>query len=109
MEINSNIIVTYKTKVLFNFFKSKVKTMKAIGCIRQIDKLGRLVLPMDIRKSLDIKDGVDFVEFFMDNDNIIIRKYRPACVFCNSSDDIVSYKNKNICKSCLNELKKNNI
>ncbi len=81
--------------------------MKAIGCVRQIDKLGRLVLPADIRKSLNITDGEDFVEFFIDNDSVIIKKYRPACIFCGSADDITTYKGKNICTSCLNDLKSN--
>ncbi len=81
--------------------------MRAIGCVRQIDKLGRLVLPSDIRKSLNIKDGVDSVEFFVDNDSIIIKKYRPSCIFCDSAEDIITYKNQTICQSCLNELKNN--
>lgn len=81
--------------------------MRAIGCVRQIDKLGRLVLPSDIRKSLNIKDGVDAVEFFVDNDSIIIKKYRPSCIFCDSAEDIITYKNQAICQSCLNELKNN--
>ena len=46
--------------------------MRAIGCVRQIDKLGRLVLPSDIRKSLNIVNGVDSVEFFVDDDAVII-------------------------------------
>ena len=79
--------------------------MRAIGCVRQIDKLGRLVLPSDIRKSLSIVNGVDSVEFFVDNDSVIIKKYRPACVFCKSDENIVSFKNQTICKSCLEELR----
>lgn len=82
--------------------------MRAIGCVRQIDKLGRLVLPVDIRKSLNITDGVDSVEFFIDDDKIIIKKYRPACVFCNSAEDIVDYKSQTICQACLDELKSGN-
>ena len=80
-------------------------TMRAIGCVRQIDKLGRLVLPSDIRKSLNIVNGVDSVEFFVDDDTVIIKKYRPACIFCGSADNIISYKNNNICESCLDELR----
>lgn len=79
--------------------------MRAIGCVRQIDKLGRLVLPSDIRKSLNIVNGVDSVEFFVDNDSVIIKKYRPACVFCKSDENIQSFKNQTVCQSCLNELK----
>ncbi len=79
--------------------------MRAIGCVRQIDKLGRLVLPSDIRKSLNLVNGVDCVEFFVDDDSVIIKKYRPACIFCGSADDIISYKNNNICRSCLDEIR----
>ena len=79
--------------------------MRAIGCVRQVDKLGRLVLPSDIRRTLSITDGVDSVEFFVDDDSIIIKKYRPSCIFCNSPDDIIDYKNQAICENCFYELK----
>lgn len=81
--------------------------MRAIGCVRQIDKLGRLVLPSDIRRMLNIKDGADSVEFFVDDDCVIIKKYRPACIFCNSANNIVTYKNQSVCQSCLDEMKNN--
>lgn len=79
--------------------------MRAVGCVRQIDKLGRLVLPADIRKSLGIVDGTDSVEFFIENDSVIIKKYRPACVFCGSADDITSFKGQTLCENCIAELK----
>lgn len=79
--------------------------MRAIGCVRQIDKLGRLVLPSDIRKTLNITDGVDSVEFFIDNDSVIIKKYRPSCIFCNSPENIINYKKQMVCQECLDELK----
>ena len=81
------------------------RIMRAIGCVRQIDKLGRLVLPADIRKSLNIVNGVDSVEFFVDNDSVIIKKYRPACIFCKSGENIELYKGQTICRACLSELK----
>ncbi len=80
--------------------------MRAIGCVRQIDKLGRLVLPSDIRKALDLKNGVDSVEFFMDNDSVIIKKYRLTCIFCQSDENLISYKNQAVCRNCMEELKK---
>ncbi len=79
--------------------------MRAVGCVRQVDKLGRLVLPADIRKSLNITDGEDSVEFFIDNDSVILKKYRPACIFCGSAEDIITYKGQSVCQACLNELK----
>ncbi len=79
--------------------------MRAIGCVRQIDKLGRLVLPSDIRKSLNIVNGVDSVEFFVENDSVIIKKYRPACVFCKSDENITNFKNQTVCRNCLEEIR----
>ncbi len=79
--------------------------MRAIGCVRQIDKLGRLVLPSDIRKMLNIRDGSDSVEFFVDDNCVIIKKYRPACIFCNSPFNLVNYKDQSICESCVDEIK----
>ncbi len=79
--------------------------MRAVGCVRQIDKLGRLVLPADIRKSLNITDGEDYVEFFVDSESVIIKKYRPSCIFSGSADDIITYKGQTICNSCFDELK----
>lgn len=81
--------------------------MRAIGCVRQIDKLGRLVLPSDIRKSLGIVNGEDSVEFFVDDDTVIIKKYRPSCVFCGSPENITAFKGQMVCKSCLEDIKSN--
>ncbi len=82
--------------------------MRAVGCVRQIDKLGRLVLPSDIRRMLNIKDGSDSVEFFVDEDSVVIKKYRPACIFCNSANNIQTYKNQSVCQTCLDEIRKGN-
>ena len=79
--------------------------MRAIGCVRKIDHLGRLVLPADLRKSMKIVDGKDSVEFFVENDCIIIKKYCPACIFCGSADGIINYTDRNVCESCLNDLR----
>ena len=87
----------------------EVLSMKAVGCVRQIDKLGRLVIPSYIRKSLDLEKGIDFVEFFTDGDSIIIKKYRPACVFCKSDEKLTTFKEQMICETCLEELKKDGI
>ena len=81
--------------------------MRAIGCVRQIDKLGRLVLPSDIRKSLGIVNGEDSVEFFVEDDTVIIKKYRPSCVFCGSPENILNFKGQTICEKCMKDLKSN--
>ncbi len=79
--------------------------MKSTGIVRQIDKLGRVVLPVELRRKLDI-DQDSSLEIFVDGDNIVLKKYQPACVFCGEASDVVSYKGRNICRSCLMELGK---
>ena len=79
--------------------------MKASGIIRQVDELGRLVLPIELRKKLNISSK-DFIEFWVDGQSIVLKKYEPSCIFCNESEDMIIYKGKNICKKCFAELKK---
>lgn len=78
--------------------------MKATGIVRKVDELGRIVLPMELRRTLNIQKE-DPVEIFVDEDSIILRKYEPACVFCGNAKDVVNIKGKNVCKKCLNEMK----
>ena len=78
--------------------------MKSTGIVRRADKLGRIVIPMETRKLLDIKQ-TDYLEIFTDDDKIILQKYQPACIFCNSTDDIVYFNNKRICSECIEKLK----
>lgn len=79
--------------------------MKSTGVIRKLDDLGRIVIPIELRRTMDI--GLrDTLEIFVEDDKIILKKYHPACIFCNDARDVVSYKDKLICKRCLEELKK---
>ncbi|MCL2014424.1 MAG: AbrB/MazE/SpoVT family DNA-binding domain-containing protein [Oscillospiraceae bacterium] len=80
--------------------------MKAIGIVRSIDALGRIVIPVELRKKLYISVN-DPLEIFVDDDKIILKKYQPACFFCHSAKDTIEYKNARICKECaigLNEI-----
>lgn len=77
--------------------------MKSTGIVRKIDNLGRVVLPIELRRIFDI-DKEDPVEIFVDDNYILMKKYEPACVFCNDAKDVVNYKGKNICPRCLKEL-----
>lgn len=79
--------------------------MKSTGIVRKVDELGRIVLPIEIRKNMDIAKKGDAVEIFVDDERIILKKYQPSCIFCNNANDVVNYKGKNICKSCLEELR----
>ena len=78
--------------------------MKSLGIVRKIDELGRIVLPIETRKRLDLMAG-DGVEIFVERDRVILKKYAPACIFCGEVDDVVNYGDKKICRSCLEELK----
>jgi len=77
--------------------------MKATGIVRKVDELGRIVLPIELRRTLDIAER-DSLEIYMDGTSIVLRKYEPACVFCGSSKDVVVFKDKNICPACKMEL-----
>ena len=77
--------------------------MKETGIIRPIDELGRIVLPMELRRSLDLKPK-DGVEIFVDKDRIILKKYVPSCIFCGSTEELSIYKDKLVCASCLADL-----
>ncbi|MCI8407457.1 MAG: AbrB/MazE/SpoVT family DNA-binding domain-containing protein [Oscillospiraceae bacterium] len=78
--------------------------MKSTGIVRRIDNLGRVVLPIELRRLFDIEKE-DPVEIFVDDNYIMLKKYQPACIFCNDAKDVVNFRGKNICQSCLAEMK----
>ncbi|WP_346871233.1 AbrB/MazE/SpoVT family DNA-binding domain-containing protein [Clostridium sp. UBA5119] len=78
--------------------------MKSTGVVRKVDELGRIVIPVELRRTLDI-DVKDALEIYVDGEQVILKKYEPACIFCGDARDVVNYKSKNICEKCLKELK----
>lgn len=78
--------------------------MKSTGIIRKVDDLGRIVLPIELRRTLDIAER-DELEIFMENDRIVLKKYEPACIFCNSSRKLTVYHDKNVCRDCIRSMK----
>lgn len=76
--------------------------MKSTGIVRKVDGLGRIVVPMELRRTLMIGEK-DELEIFNEEDMIILKKFEPFCVFCRSVTDIVEFSGKNICKSCIAE------
>ena len=74
--------------------------MKTTGIVRKVDELGRIVLPIELRRTLGIEEK-DRIEIFVDGESIILRKYQPACIFCDNARDIINYKGKNICPECI--------
>ena len=79
--------------------------MKSTGIVRKVDELGRIVLPIELRRTLDIAEK-DAIEIYVDGESIILKKYEPTCIFCGDAKDVVNYKGRNICRTCLDEMKK---
>ena len=79
--------------------------MKATGIIRNLDQLGRFVIPKETRKALDLNEG-DPIEMFTDGDEIILKKYNPGCHCCGSMDHLTEVLGLKICPKCLKEFKK---
>jgi len=79
--------------------------LKSTGIVRRVDELGRIVLPIELRRTLGIAER-DALEIYVDGENIILKKYEPACIFCNSAKDVIVFKNRNVCSECVAALKK---
>ena len=79
--------------------------MKSTGIVRKVDELGRIVLPIELRRTMDIAEK-DAIEIYVDGASIILRKYEPTCIFCGDAKNVINYRGKNICPNCLKEMKK---
>ena len=77
--------------------------MKSTGIVRQVDELGRIVLPAEMRHTMDITTS-DSLEIYVSDDTIMLKKHQPACIFCNGIQNIISYKGKNVCSSCVSSM-----
>ncbi|NMB16442.1 MAG: AbrB/MazE/SpoVT family DNA-binding domain-containing protein [Firmicutes bacterium] len=80
--------------------------LKSTGIVRKVDELGRVVIPIELRRTLRIKEK-DPLEIYVDEGNIVLKKYEPACVFCGNSENMTSFRGRNICLDCLKQLKDN--
>lgn len=78
--------------------------MKSTGIVRKVDELGRIVLPIELRRTLDISVK-DPVEIYVDGNMVVLKKHQPDCVFCGDTRDVTAFHGKNICGSCLKELR----
>ena len=72
--------------------------MKAIGVVRKVDELGRIV-----RRNMDI-EVKDSLEIYTEDNCIILKKYEPSCLFCGEAKDIIQFNGKNVCKHCIEEI-----
>lgn len=86
------------------FFLKGCRSLKFTGIVRKVDELGRIVLPKELRVTLNIKEK-DPLEIYVDDDGkIILKKYEPTCVFCGGMNDIVRFHGYNVCKDCRKKL-----
>ena len=79
--------------------------MKETGVSRALDSLGRIVIPVELRRQFDIKEN-EKIEFFIEGDRIIMKKVINSCVFCNGKEELIPFNDKYICTECLSALKK---
>ena len=79
--------------------------MVPTGIIRPVDKMGRVVIPKEIRERLKIENDKDSFEIYTDGDLVILKKYQASCVFCGSLEDSVAYNGYTVCKKCIEKLK----
>ena len=77
--------------------------MKSTGIVRRVDELGRIVLPIELRRTLDIAER-DELEIYLDDDKVVLKKYEPSCIFCGSSCGLVTYHGRNICMECIENM-----
>ncbi|MDR0889467.1 MAG: AbrB/MazE/SpoVT family DNA-binding domain-containing protein [Oscillospiraceae bacterium] len=77
--------------------------MKKAAMVRRVDELGRIVLPIELRRTLDIEER-DLLEIHLDKDCILLRKYMPCCTFCGAERGLQEYRGKQLCQKCLQEL-----
>jgi transcriptional pleiotropic regulator of transition state genes len=82
----------------------EMKAMKSTGIVRKVDSLGRIVLPIELRRvmGIDIKDPI---EIFVDDSHIVLGKYQPACIFCDSVSGVTEFKGAKICGECMAKIK----
>lgn len=78
--------------------------MKSTGIVRKIDALGRIVLPIELRKHMEIATGDD-IEIFVEGNTIVLEKYCPTCIFCGSKESLIDFCGKNVCATCREKLK----
>ena len=77
--------------------------IKSTGIVRDVDSLGRVVLPKELRNTMHIEQK-DPLEIYVEDDMIILKKYEPACLFCGNAGDVINFKNRKICRECAAEL-----
>jgi transcriptional pleiotropic regulator of transition state genes len=79
--------------------------LKSTGIVRKVDELGRVVIPIELRRTLGI-DVKDSLEIYVDSEKIILKKYEPACLFCGNADEVKHHKGRIVCRECIGDMTK---
>ena len=79
--------------------------LKSTGIVRKVDELGRVVIPIELRRTLGISEK-DPIEIFTDDNRIVLKKFEVACTFCGSVDQLESFEGRMICLDCIKKLQK---
>jgi len=79
--------------------------LKSTGIVRKVDELGRIVLPVELRRMLDISER-DELEIYLDDDKIVLKRYEPSCIFCGRAAELMFYRGKTVCTDCAHDLNK---
>ena len=74
--------------------------MKSVGHSRKVDELGRIVLPIELRRVLDIAEK-DVLEIYQEGSTIVLKKYEPSCIFCGNDKNVREFSDKMVCADCL--------
>lgn len=74
--------------------------MKATGIVRPVDDLGRITLPKELRRTLNISEK-DPLEIYMDGDSIVLKRYKPGCTACGAAKRLVTYRGVKLCENCV--------
>lgn len=77
--------------------------MRRTGIVKKVDELGRIVLPVELRRMLDIAFQ-DELEIFVDGQAIILQKFEPTCIFCGADQGVIQFRGKSLCENCLRDI-----
>lgn len=100
--------IKHRTMSNYDFFKlwregHQSVMMKSTGIVRKVDELGRVVIPIELRRTLGIGEK-DALEIYVDGERIMLKKYEPACIFCGNAENVTYFKGKIVCNECISEI-----
>ena len=90
--------------MLFINLERGKEIMKAVGIVRSIDGAGRIVLPIEIRKELDLMGDDSRIEILARGNELILKKYAPSCIFCHGEKALIEFGGQKICRECAQKI-----